>query len=220
MTLLELNDQYIELPTVPSTMEQLFANVQQAVTEFGKLPLDKLLDKLLAIFTRVDDILAAPEMDSALANLGKSLESIRQVLDTASAHTPRLFKKLDGIEDEAIATLRAARAFLQDTQKLVRHVDGQIAPLTGSATDTLVAARGALRQGQKTLANLENAATPTLNQAKRALAAVTDVVGADSVVLNDLSATLREIERAARSLRVLADMLERTPEALLRGKSR
>ncbi|MEE9146978.1 MAG: MlaD family protein, partial [Candidatus Tectomicrobia bacterium] len=70
VTLLELNDQYIELPTVPSTMEQLFANVQQALTEFGKLPLDKLLGKLLDIFTRVDDILAAPEMDSALANLG------------------------------------------------------------------------------------------------------------------------------------------------------
>ncbi|MEE8292583.1 MAG: hypothetical protein V3R80_14000, partial [Candidatus Tectomicrobia bacterium] len=173
-----------------------------------------------AIFTRVDDILAAPEMDSALANLGTSLENMRQVLDTASAHTPGVFKQLGGIADEVIATLRAARAFLQDTQQLVRHVDGQIAPLTGSATDTLVAARGALRQGQKTLANLENAATPTLNQAKRALEAVTDVVGADSVVLNDLSATLREIERAARSLRVLADMLERNPEALLRGKSR
>jgi paraquat-inducible protein B len=33
-----------------------------------------------------------------------------------------------------------------------------------------------------------------------------------------LGDTLREVSRAARSLRVLADYLERHPEALVRGK--
>ena len=34
-----------------------------------------------------------------------------------------------------------------------------------------------------------------------------------------LGSTLQEVSRAARSLRVLADYLERHPEALIRGKT-
>jgi hypothetical protein len=39
-------------------------------------------------------------------------------------------------------------------------------------------------------------------------------------VLNDLSHTLKALEEAARALRSLANMLERNPETLIRGKSR
>ena len=40
----------------------------------------------------------------------------------------------------------------------------------------------------------------------------------NSVQSQQLDNTLREVSRAARSMRVLADYLERHPEALLRGK--
>jgi paraquat-inducible protein B len=35
----------------------------------------------------------------------------------------------------------------------------------------------------------------------------------------DLRQTLQEVERASRSLRTLADYLQRNPQALLRGKA-
>ena len=41
---------------------------------------------------------------------------------------------------------------------------------------------------------------------------------ANSVQVQQLGSTLQEVSRASRSLRVLADYLERHPEALLRGK--
>ena len=40
----------------------------------------------------------------------------------------------------------------------------------------------------------------------------------NSAQVQQLGSTLQEVSRAARSLRVLADYLERHPEALLRGK--
>jgi paraquat-inducible protein B len=40
----------------------------------------------------------------------------------------------------------------------------------------------------------------------------------NSPQLQQLGSTLQEVSRAARALRVLADYLERHPEALLRGK--
>jgi paraquat-inducible protein B len=45
------------------------------------------------------------------------------------------------------------------------------------------------------------------------------LVGKDAPVQQDLRDALQEMILAARSLRVLADYLERHPESLIRGKS-
>jgi paraquat-inducible protein B len=65
---------------------------------------------------------------------------------------------------------------------------------------TLVSARGTLVSAQGTLQNTNN------------------LTGPNSVQIQQLSNTLEEVRRAARSVRVLADYLERHPEALVRGK--
>ena len=45
------------------------------------------------------------------------------------------------------------------------------------------------------------------------------LVGKDAPAQQELRDALQEIARAARSLRVLTDYLERHPEALIRGKT-
>ena len=42
---------------------------------------------------------------------------------------------------------------------------------------------------------------------------------ANAVIHNDLAQTLKALEETARSIRALANMLERRPEALIRGKN-
>ncbi|MEO6075572.1 MAG: MlaD family protein, partial [Dokdonella sp.] len=59
----------------------------------------------------------------------------------------------------------------------------------------------------------------TLDGAKTTLGSVNGVVGDDSKFLADLSQTLREVQRMARSLRVFGDYLDRHPEALIRGRN-
>lgn len=59
----------------------------------------------------------------------------------------------------------------------------------------------------------------TLASAKSVLDNANRMVEPDSVLGAELGGALQEVSRAARSLRVLADYLERHPEALLRGKA-
>ena len=65
---------------------------------------------------------------------------------------------------------------------------------------TLVTAQGALVSARGTLDNTSSLTEP------------------NSAQVQQFSSTLQEVSRAARSLRVLADYLERHPEALIRGK--
>jgi paraquat-inducible protein B len=66
---------------------------------------------------------------------------------------------------------------------------------------TLVSARGAIDSGRGTLDNANKLIEP------------------NSVLGEELGTTLQEVSRAARAVRVLADFLERHPEALIRGKT-
>lgn len=68
---------------------------------------------------------------------------------------------------------------------------------------------------QKTLATLNQ----TLASAKSALDHADTMLKSNAGVDQQLINTLQEIDRAAQSLRVLSDYLERHPEALIRGKS-
>ena len=58
-----------------------------------------------------------------------------------------------------------------------------------------------------------------LNTAAEQLGSTLALLGNDPRSSTDLARTMSELKDAARSVRVLADMLERHPEALLRGKS-
>jgi paraquat-inducible protein B len=74
---------------------------------------------------------------------------------------------------------------------------------------------------QKAIAQLSltlASARGTLENANGTLNNATGLIAPNSVQVEKLDRTLEEISRAAQSLRVLADYLERHPEALLRGK--
>ena len=68
---------------------------------------------------------------------------------------------------------------------------------------------------RKTIGELDR----TLVSARGTIDKTGDLVGPNSPLGAELEGTLQELSRAARALRVLADYLERHPEALIRGKT-
>ena len=60
---------------------------------------------------------------------------------------------------------------------------------------------------------------PALRELRSTLATVDKVMANDSPVQQDMQEALREVTRAARSVRALSDTIDKQPEALLRGKS-
>jgi paraquat-inducible protein B len=73
---------------------------------------------------------------------------------------------------------------------MISHIDGTIAP---EISATLREAQGAMKNAK-------------------------DVLAQDAPLQSDLSATLLQLSRAAKSVTALVDYLERHPESLLRGK--
>jgi paraquat-inducible protein B len=107
----------------------------------------------------------------------------------------KIFHKIDQLPlGEVVGEVRQAVQSLDTTLKstdtMIRKVDAELVPEVKAA--------------------LEDART-TLGSARQTLSA-------DAPLQNDLREALRELAKAAQSLRVLTDYLERHPEALIRGK--
>jgi paraquat-inducible protein B len=118
-------------------------------------------------------------------------------------------KKLDSVQYEKIGA--DLQKTLQSASKVLNRVDREIVPATRdtmmSAQQTMTEARGAIVDARDALA-----------QAKKALSSVERTLQDAEPLPNEASDAMREIGRAAASFRVLADYLERHPEAVLRGK--
>lgn len=215
---LGIDPTYPEVPTVPTEMQQLLDQARQAVTKLGQLPLAELLGEAIGMLKRVNTLLEMPELRHALVSLHGLVTDAQHLVQHADGQLVPLGTKLSGATDAAHAAMETLRVALGDVQKLVRHVDSQVAPLATSTQETLVSVRGTFGQAQKSLVTLTDAATPALQQAQTTMAGASTWTNADSVLLNDLSHTLKALEEAANSIRVLADSLQRNPESLLRGR--
>src|SRR5690606_30864085 len=79
-----------------------------------------------------------------------------------------------------------------------------------------------LGTAEATVARINNDVTPELaaamKDARRTIDSAGRTLAEDSPLQQDLRQTLQELTRAAGSIRVLTDYLERHPESLLRGK--
>ena len=109
----------------------------------------------------------------------------------------------------------------------LRAVLGRIArlPLDRMGEDlaqSLAALRDTMRATNTLLARLDRETagelTQTLEQTRATLASLDRLLKPNSPLQTDASRAFQELAAAARSLRIMADYLERHPEALIRGK--
>ncbi|HEY4069424.1 MAG TPA: MlaD family protein [Burkholderiaceae bacterium] len=96
-------------------------------------------------------------------------------------------------------------------ESIARHLDADLARL-GTTLD------GANKTFDSVNRQLLPQARQTLQQAGRTLNGVGAPFADDSPLQQNLGQTLEEVQRAARSVRELTDLLGRNPEALLRGR--
>ena len=112
--------------------------------------------------------------------------------------------KLDKLPLEAIGAdltkaLASLSQTLEDASKAVNRIDSDVTP---ELKTTMEEIRRTIDSADSVLKNTD-----------------ATLVGKDAPAQQDLRDTLQEIARAARSLRVLTDFLERHPDALIRGKT-
>jgi len=110
-------------------------------------------------------------------------------LDQLQHQITSIVDKIDKIPFERIGA--ELRSTLENTTRLLERLDREVAP----------------------------EARDTLRQARQSLAEVGALVGENSELPENAGQAMRELARAARSLRVLSDYLQANPQALVRGRA-
>jgi len=136
------------------------------------------------------DPVELPVVPGSLASIEAKLGNILTKVDKMP---------LDAIGRDVRTALATLDQTLKDASVLVNRVDTQWVP-----------------EGTKTLEDLRRAIGDANTAVRNADATL---FSKDSATPQDLRDTLQEITRAARSIRVLMDYLERHPDALIRGKA-
>ena len=137
----------------------------------------------------------APAVKVAVEKVPFEMPTLPNSLDELQSQVQEIATKLNKVPFEQIgADVRTALATLNKTlisaEQLTRTLNNDVSPeITAAMKD----------------------ARKTINSAERTLAQ-------DSPLQQDMRQTLQELTRAAGSVRVLTDYLERHPESLLRGK--
>jgi paraquat-inducible protein B len=145
---------YVEIPTIPSTMQQLSKTIEE-------LPLEELVEKTMSAVEGIDKLVNSPDLAGSISALRNALESF---------------------------------------DKMAKNIDGQVDPIAESFRNTSEAAQAALEQ------------------IKVALGEMQSLTGKNSPIYYEVNRAFDELTSAARSIEILADYIQRNPEALIRGK--
>jgi paraquat-inducible protein B len=122
-----------------------------------------------------------PTVSNGLDDIQDSVASIARKINKVP---------FDQISYRLLSTMSSLEQTLKSTDRLMRHVDGSVAPQVEA---TLVEAREAMKNAK-------------------------DLLAQDAPLQSDLGSTLVQLSRAAKSVTALVDYLQRHPESLLRGK--
>lgn len=181
--------------------------------------------------------MAAPPPPYSIAE--KMVErGLRAQLQTGSLLTGQLLVNLDFYPNSPPATLKRGGKYpeiptipsnLAKISESATQIMDKIArlPLDGLATDVRslleslqgIATSPELRETLQALRETAKSASAFMTEAQSTMATADGLIGRDSELRYDLTSTFAELKSAARSIRQLADYLERHPDSLLYGKS-
>jgi paraquat-inducible protein B len=200
-----------EFPTIPTTLQQAQAAAQDLLEKIKDLPLDQLFAHFMEIVQGTSRLVNSPEALALLRSLNDTVTDVHRLVQQDGGKVGVILNEVQGVPT-------AARALLTDLQQVVRRVDGQIVPLTDGAKQTLDAARALLKDSQQLVRNADGGVTRLTNSfSDTAKAAQATMSTAQRRLDDNLVMALQELASAMRSFRVLADHLERNPNAVLFG---
>lgn len=191
---------YINFDMHPGTPINLIG----APTEYPELP---TIRSSLGELTKTLEDLPLRELTNKLIS---SADGFEKLINSPSLHRgvakvdstiTQLNTLLRNMNTELIPLARSLQQTLKDTRQMVAHVDGKIDPLVTEFNGAMASFDAA---AQKTRETMQQAQSFT---------------AADSRIQQQLSITLQEVNKAARSVRLLSAEIERDPQILLRGRS-
>ncbi|MFH0813748.1 MAG: MlaD family protein [Pseudomonadota bacterium] len=132
---------YPEIPTIPSSMEQLQNTFEKFIASVQKLPLDTMVDNLAETAKGLNKVVNSPEVGGSIRSLNQTLDDLRTLLNNLNNQVRPLASGIEGT--------------VQEVRGTVKTINQRIEPLAASIEQSVDAARVTLEQTQKALANVE-----------------------------------------------------------------
>jgi paraquat-inducible protein B len=193
-----------EIPTVPTDIEKLQMTLGEAIDEIRQYPIRQILDKVNRTMAGVDRMVNAPEAMQTLHSFKETVDNLQSLVEGLDGRTQQISGSLDQLIQTVNGRIppisRSLEQTAQDTRKMLNSIERQVSPMASSLAATSKSVQETLAQANKALVTLEGATAQ------------------DSPLRGDLTEALQELTKAARSIRVFTDYLERHPESLIRGK--
>ncbi len=157
--------------------------------------LEEAHDAIARVIKKLDDI----DFKRLIDSLAKTSDGVGQLV---SVNSPKVKSILQSV-DEAMPQLRGA---ISDFRKLTTTVNDDVENVSGDLRQTLTAAHSTIEQ-----------ISSTVKEAQAAIESVRATIDPNSPALYELTKSLREVSMAASSIRLLADSLDRNPQAIILG---
>lgn len=197
---------YIDLAIHPNTEARLHgttaglleiptlpSGLEQITQRLESLPLNEILNKAAVALDGINNLVNSKETKNALGSLESTLVSLNALLARADTEFPALAAELrKGLANFATLSTTATA--------LLRAADKELPPLSAEVKHLLTSLNATAGTLTKTLNNIEQ------------------MTAKDSLLAYQVAASLREIERAATSIRQLTDYLQQHPNALVFGQ--
>lgn len=183
----------VDYPSKYPSLPTISSSMSELAKTFEDLPLRELSAKLISSADGFERLVTSPSLHNGLAKFDETTTQLNALL-------AGLNQKLTTLSGDMQSTLQTTQQTLSTTQDTLKHIDTRIDPLSSEFTTAMQAFSSA---SEKTELVMQSVQQMTAN---------------DSRLRQQLSLTLHELNRAARSIRYLSSELERDPQILLRGR--
>jgi phospholipid/cholesterol/gamma-HCH transport system substrate-binding protein len=191
---------YVALDFFPGTPINFVQqeNVNNKYPEIPTLPTSLELAK--GAVERILNKLEEVDFKGLIDSLTKTSDGVGQLVKVNSPTVKSILQSVD----QAIPQLRGA---ILDFQTLTATANNNVTNVSADLHQTLTAAHSAIEQ-----------IAATMKEAETTIISVRTTIDPNSPTFYELTKSLREVSGAASSIRLLADSLDRNPQAVILGK--
>ncbi len=187
---------YVGLDLFPGTPAYF---VRPSGSKYQEIPtVPTALEQAHDVVTRILAKLEELDLKGLMISARSALDGIDQLVSS-----PALKSSMRSLDQ----TMPKIDQLVTSLHRLTNSADVKINDVSAELRETSVAARKALEETQA-----------MLKQTEATIANIQDATDQDSPTFYELNRSLREVSRAARSLRLLANSLERNPRAFIFGR--
>ena len=153
-------------------------------------------------FEKITEQLQELPIEQMLNDIASTLASINKIVSSP----------------DTMETMQSLNRAAKSIDELAISINHKLQPLADNTNNTLKSIDELVQTANRNIGPLADNTNTTLRDAQKALRDIDALLNENSTQVYNLSIALEEITRAARSIRIFAETIERQPETLLKGK--